>query len=170
MTTKLFEKNRGGVGGGGFLVLVVYSWHWILRQQGDKYHKCLRSTLSRWRHLATISFLLLSAVLGSARDMCIFSIRQRWQILTSCCTMAQGWGWTSVDCMWSAHPSATYMHNLCEHRYKHNIYMYLRKTMKVGIFKKELMFSVPAVELFHENILLRSLMLERGERFGLYYK
>ena len=34
-----------------------------------------RSTLSWWRHLATISFLLLSVVLGSAREMCVFSIR-----------------------------------------------------------------------------------------------
>ena len=31
---------------------------------------------------APISFLLLSVVLGSAREMCVFSIRQRWQILT----------------------------------------------------------------------------------------
>ena len=35
-----------------------------------------------WWHLATISFLLFSVVLGSARDMCNFSIRQRQQILT----------------------------------------------------------------------------------------
>ena len=31
--------------------------------------------------MVTISFLLLSVVLGSAREMCVFSIRQRWQIL-----------------------------------------------------------------------------------------
>jgi len=62
--------------------LVVYSWNLILGEQGEKNHQCLRSTLSRWRHLATISFLLLSVVLGSAREMCVFSIRQRWQILT----------------------------------------------------------------------------------------
>ena len=49
---------------------------------GGKNHQCLRSTLSQWLHLATISFLLLSVVLGSAREMCVFSIRQRWQILT----------------------------------------------------------------------------------------
>ena len=53
-----------------------------LETAGGKNHHCLRSTLSRWRHLATISFLLLSVVLGSAREMCVFSIRQRWQILT----------------------------------------------------------------------------------------
>ena len=31
---------------------------------------------------ATISFLFLSVVQGSAREMFFFSIRQRWQILT----------------------------------------------------------------------------------------
>ena len=79
MTTKLFEKNCGG----GFLVVFVYSWYLILRYQREKNHQCLRSTLSRWwRHLATISFRLFSVVLGSAREMCVFSIRQRLQILT----------------------------------------------------------------------------------------
>ena len=39
----------------------------------EKNHQCLRSTLSWWRHLATILFILFSVVLGSAREMFIFS-------------------------------------------------------------------------------------------------
>jgi hypothetical protein len=61
----------------GRVQLVFY-----LEIAGGKNHQYLRSTLSWWRHLTTISFLLLSVVLGLAREMCSFSIRQRWQILT----------------------------------------------------------------------------------------
>ena len=33
--------------------------------------------------MAMISFLLLSVEVGSAREMWVFSTRQRWQVLTS---------------------------------------------------------------------------------------
>ena len=79
MTTKL----KIAVGEGwGILSVGRVQLEFNLGRVGGKNHQCLRSTLSRWRHLATISFLLLSVVLGSAREMCVFSIRQRWQILT----------------------------------------------------------------------------------------
>ena len=38
-----------------------------------------RSHLSRCLHFATISFLLLSETLQSARDMIVFSTRHNWQ-------------------------------------------------------------------------------------------
>ena len=79
MTTKL----KIAVGEGwGFLSVGRVQLEFNLGRAGGKNHQCLRRNLSRWRHLATISFLLLSVVLGSAREMCVFSIRQRWQILT----------------------------------------------------------------------------------------
>ena len=71
---------------------------------GGKNHQCLRSKLSRWRHLATISFLLFSVVLGSAREMCVFSIRHRWHILT---LLLYDGARLRMDQYWlSAHPSA----------------------------------------------------------------
>ena len=55
--------------GWGILSVGRIQLAFYLEIAGGKNHQCLRSILSRWRHLAAISFLLLSVVLGSAREI-----------------------------------------------------------------------------------------------------
>ena len=105
MTTKLFEKNRAG----GFLVVVRIQLTFDLEIAGGKKSSVFKKHRvpvggCTWQQFH--SFCLVWS-LGRPERCAVFSIRHRWhRSLPSCCTMAQGWGCTSVDCRWSAHPSA----------------------------------------------------------------
>ena len=70
-------NGGGGVlldGQSGVLILGLFGG-------GVKNHQCFKSSLSLCLHLAVISFLLFSVVVGSAREMWVFSMMQRWQAL-----------------------------------------------------------------------------------------
>ena len=47
-----------------------------------KNYQFFRSTLSLCLHFAMISFLLFRVKVGSAMDMWVFSMMQRWHVLT----------------------------------------------------------------------------------------
>ena len=65
--------------------------------------------------MANMLFLLFSVFLGLAREMCLFSIRQRWQILTL--LLYDG---ARLRMEGSAHPSAPrcgFRESFCGHAY-----------------------------------------------------
>ena len=107
MTTKLLrqsDKSRWGRGG-GFLVLVVYSWHLILRQQGGKKSPVFNKHLVPVAALGNnfIPFVECGPGVGQGDVRLLHQTdvadphppAVRWRKAED-----------GFDCMWSAHPSA----------------------------------------------------------------